>query len=218
MTARIARVCRDRKSGPRSIFRIEFFCRRPFYDGDEGVHRSGKHAQHDRAGHHEVEVKDLTAVYDQVSQPCARDEVFAHDRSHPAQTHIDLECGDDRRRVGGEHEQRELLPLGRIHRVEQHQLAGVRLQKSAQHADDGDDYADQDRHKDDRAIARAYPNDDDRTECDLGERVEHDEVRFEHLAERRAPPQRDRDERPGYRRDEESGKRFHQRDGCVFEL
>ena len=83
----------------------------------------------------------------------------------------------------------------RAERLHQADLLPIRGQKAHVHIQDRDEERDRDRHGDDRACARADPDDEHRPERRLRQRVEHDQIRVEHAREQLAPPQADGDER-----------------------
>ena len=76
-----------------------------------------------------------------------------------------------------------------------------------QRAEDGDDQGDGERHHDDRAHPRAHPDDENRPEGRLGQRVEHHEIRVENPGELFRPPHADGDRRPQQR----PGQKAHHR-------
>lgn len=93
-----------------------------FRKRDRAVHQRGEHAQSHRRGHDEVGIEHLPAVYDEVAQPRARNEVFAHDRAHPAEPHVYLEHGEQRGQGGRQHGVPQHLQPARAHGTEQQQF------------------------------------------------------------------------------------------------
>lgn len=77
--------------------RIKFFRKR-----DRAVHERGESAQCDRCGHNEIGIENLTSVYDKISETRSGYEVFAHDRTHPAESDIDLKHGQKGGNGGGQ--------------------------------------------------------------------------------------------------------------------
>ena len=73
------------------------------------------------------------------------------------------------------------------------------------------------RHENDRFVARSEPDDNERTECDFRERVQHDDVRFQYASYGIAPPQRKRDRAAEHDGDRESRERLRQRDPDMVE-
>lgn len=61
----------------------------------ERIHPARQKAKRHRRRHHEVGLEHLPAVDDEIAEPRARDEVFAHDRAHPRQTDVDLDDGKE---------------------------------------------------------------------------------------------------------------------------
>lgn len=47
------------------------------------IHKRSEDAQHDRRGHHEVKLKHLPAVNNQIAESCSGNEIFAHNRAYP---------------------------------------------------------------------------------------------------------------------------------------
>ncbi len=58
---------------------------------------------------------------------------------------------------------------------------------------DGDDQPDKNGHKYDGFASRTAPYDDEGAECDFRKGVQNDDIRFENLSQRIAPPKRERD-------------------------
>jgi uncharacterized membrane protein YkvI len=65
------------------IFNEYFF--KQYY---EKIHFRRKQTQNARCGHHEIELKHLPAVHDQITESRARNDVFAHNRTDPRHTHV----------------------------------------------------------------------------------------------------------------------------------
>lgn len=61
------------------------------------IHARRQYAQDKGRAHHKVEFEHLPAVYDEVSQPRARYDIFSHDRPDPRHADVDLEHGNDGR-------------------------------------------------------------------------------------------------------------------------
>ena len=61
----------------------------------EKVHSRRQHAEDKGRAHHKVKFKHLPAVDDEVSQPRARNNVFAHDRADPRHSDVDFQHGND---------------------------------------------------------------------------------------------------------------------------
>ena len=76
---------------------------------------------------------------------------------------------------------------------------------------DRNDDADEHGHKDDRFAPRAEPDDDERSQSDLGKGVEDDDVRLKDAAQRVAPPERKRDGKPEDDGDRKAGERLPER-------
>ena len=60
----------------------------------EEVHSRGERTENDGRRHHKVEFKHLPAVHDEISEPRAGHDIFAHDRADPAHAHGDFQHGD----------------------------------------------------------------------------------------------------------------------------
>ena len=75
-----------------------------FQQYHKGVHPRRKQTEKKGRAHHEVEFEDLPAVDDEISEPRARDDVFAHYRAYPAQTHGDFKRVYERGEGGGNDE------------------------------------------------------------------------------------------------------------------
>ena len=59
------------------------------------IHSRRQKAEDKGRAHYKVEFEHLSAVHDEVSQPCARNNVFAHDRADPRHADVDLEHRND---------------------------------------------------------------------------------------------------------------------------
>ena len=97
--------------------RIKFFRKR-----DSAVHERGKCAERDRCRHNEIGFEHLPAVYDKIPEPRAGDEVFAHDRAHPAQSDVDFKHGQEGGDGGGQYGVAQKLHAVRTHGAEQQQF------------------------------------------------------------------------------------------------
>lgn len=73
---------------------------------------------------------------------------------------------------------------------------------------DGNDDSDEHRHKDDCFVARTEPNDDERTECNFGKRIENDDIRFQYTPHSIAPPECKRNQNAKHDCNDKSDKRF----------
>lgn len=93
-----------------------------FRERHRAVHQRRERAQRHGGGHDEIGIEHLTAVYDEIAQTRARNEVFAHDRTHPAQTDVYLEHGEKGGDGGGQHRVAQQLQPARAHGTEQEQL------------------------------------------------------------------------------------------------
>lgn len=82
-----------------------------FQQRHRAVHTARENAKRDGGGHDEICAEDLPAVYDQITQTGARYKVFAHDRAHPREAHVDLDDGKKRGDRGGEHRVPQQLEL-----------------------------------------------------------------------------------------------------------
>lgn len=96
---------------------IKFFRKR-----DRAVHERGERAERNRGGHDEVGLEHLPAVHDEVAQPRARNEIFAHDRAHPTQTDVDFKYGEKGGDGGGQNGVAQELQAARAHGTEQQQF------------------------------------------------------------------------------------------------
>ncbi len=153
-----------------------------FFNGSYAqIHSGGEHTKYDGARHHDIHLEYLTAVYYHVSQSGGGNEVFSHDRADPCKPYVDLEHIHKRRYVGGEYELGKYLKLRCAHRFQQKYFALVNAHKPVEHAYNGDYDANEYRHHDYGLYTRADPDDYYRTERNLGQRVEHDYIRFEYV-------------------------------------
>ncbi len=73
---------------------------------------------------------------------------------------------------------------------------------------DRNDDSDENRHDEDRFAARSEPDNDEGTERDFRERVDDDDIGFEHLSQRFAPPKEQSDPNPQNNRDRKTCKRL----------
>lgn len=73
-----------------------------FHKRNGAVHERGKGAQCDRSGHDEIGLEYLTSVYDKIPESGAGYEIFAHDRTHPAESDINLKHGQKGGDGGGQ--------------------------------------------------------------------------------------------------------------------
>ena len=62
-----------------------------FKQHHQKVHSRRKQAQKEGGAHHKVELKHLPAVYDEVTESRAGDDVLAHDGANPRHDHVHLE-------------------------------------------------------------------------------------------------------------------------------
>ena len=57
---------------------------------NDKIHKGGKKTEDDGGHHDEIELKNLSAENNQVSQTCVGYQVFAHNRAHPRKSDVDL--------------------------------------------------------------------------------------------------------------------------------
>lgn len=107
-----------------SVFAI--FHEKFLQQGDEKVHHRRKKGKDYRRRHQKVELEHLPAVHDEVSEPRARDDVFAHNRANPRHADVDFEHGDEGRERGRNDKFQENLQLARAHRLEEEKFIFVR--------------------------------------------------------------------------------------------
>lgn len=70
----------------------------------EKIHSRRKDAKDHGRAHHEVKLKHLPAVNDQVSEARLRNDVFSHNRADPRHADVDFKHGDERGKRRGNHE------------------------------------------------------------------------------------------------------------------
>ena len=66
-----------------------------FDKGNNEIHYRGKKTKNDGGHHDEVELKNLPAEDDKVSQSCVGNQVFAHNRAHPRKPDVYFENGNN---------------------------------------------------------------------------------------------------------------------------
>ena len=155
------------------VFDDEFFRQH-----DEEIHACRQNAQDKSRRHDEVEFEDLPAVYDEITEPRFRDDVFAHDRADPCHADAYFQHSDKVGQRGGDHELGQDLQFARAHGTEQGDLVFIRREEAAEHVHDGDDDADEDGHEHDCRRTRAEPDDDDGPERDFRQAVQNDDIRL----------------------------------------
>lgn len=104
-----------------------------FEEGNRVIHGGGEHTEYHYAGHDQVQLEHLAAVYDQISESCPRDQVFADYDSNPAHAHAYLEGAHDCGHGGGQHYHCEYLQLGRAQRPHEKLLFAGYLVEACQH-------------------------------------------------------------------------------------
>ena len=81
----------------------------------EKIHSRGKQTENAGRAHYEVELKHLPAVYYEITEPGAGNDVFAHNRTDPSHSHVDFQHGNKRGAGGGNDKLSQNLKLGRSH-------------------------------------------------------------------------------------------------------
>ncbi len=82
---------------------------------------------------------------------------------------------------------------------------------------DGNDDSDEHSHKDNCFVSRTEPNDDKRTECNFGKRIENDDIRFQYTAHGVAPPECKRNQNAEHNGNDKTDERFQKRNADMIE-
>lgn len=95
-----------------AVFHEQFF-----KEYDKEVHSRRQKAENTGCAHHEVELKGLPAVYNEVAEPRPRNDVFAHDRTDPRHADVHFEHGNEGGKRGRNNELKKDLQFGGAHRL-----------------------------------------------------------------------------------------------------
>ena len=141
------------------------------YALDQLVEAKSDHAQYDDCGDNHIQLKDLSPIDDQITQPPSGRQKFPDDDADQGQTDVYLSGADEDREGGGKDHSQEGISSGSDQSGEEHQFVTVHLAKCGVEADDGSEDCHRDAGYDDRFHPGAQPDDKERGQCGLWQTV-----------------------------------------------